>query len=92
VHSLFALLAFLFFNIEALATATVLRGSMRIVSALCGLIGLVFTALMIMGDGGNPAAFWVIGHGGTERMIAYPVMLWFTLLGGYLIAGVRQDP
>ncbi len=92
VHSLFALLAFLFFNIEALATATVLSGSMRILSALCGLIGLVFTALMIMGDGGNPAAFWVIGHGGTERMIAYPVMLWFTLLGGYLIAGVRQDP
>lgn len=87
LHSLFALLAFVFFNVEAVATAFVLTGWMRVLSAVLGLVGLVFTVLMVIGDGGNPAAFWVIGHGGTERMIAYPVMLWFTLLGGYLIAG-----
>jgi hypothetical membrane protein len=87
VHSLFALFAFVFFNVEAVACAAVLSGWMRILSAVSGLIGLTFTVLMVVGDSGTPAAFWIIGHGGTERMIAYPVMLWLTLLGGYLIAG-----
>jgi hypothetical protein len=41
---------------------------------------------MVIGDGGNTAAFGVIGHGGTERMIVYPVMLWLVAFGGYLIA------
>jgi hypothetical protein len=26
------------------------------------------------------------GHGGTERMIAYPAMLWLLAFGGYLMA------
>ena len=31
------------------------------------------------------AAFGPIGHGGTERMIVYPVMLWLVAFGGYLL-------
>ncbi len=89
LHSLFALFAFVFFNVEAVATAAVLSGWMRAISVVAGLTGLVFVGLMIIGDGGNTAAFWIIGHGGTERMIAYPVMLWLILLGGDLIA---QEP
>lgn len=27
-----------------------------------------------------------IGHGGTERMIVYPAMVWLLALGGYLMA------
>jgi hypothetical protein len=42
--------------------------------------------LMALGDAGYSAAFGAIGHGGTERMIVYPVMLWLLVLGGYLIA------
>jgi hypothetical protein len=42
---------------------------------------------MIIGDGGNAAAFGPIGHGGTERMIVYPVMIWMVALGGWLMAG-----
>ena len=41
---------------------------------------------MVVGDGGNPAIFGPIGHGGAERMIVYPVMLWLLSVGGYLIA------
>jgi hypothetical membrane protein len=85
-HSLFALAAFLFFNLEALATATVLRGPMRAVSVLAGAIGIAFVVVMIIGDSGNPAIFGVIGHGGAERLIVYPVMLWMLALGGYLMA------
>ncbi len=90
-HSLFALVAFVFFNVEALATAAVLSASMRVLSALAGSIGLAFMVLMVLGDSGNAGAFWIFGHGGTERMIAYPVMLWCTLLGGYLIARDHAD-
>jgi hypothetical membrane protein len=86
VHSLFALDAFVFFNLEAIAAGIVLRGWMRAISLVAGSVGLVFVVIMVIGDGGNAAIFGPIGHGGTERMIAYPVMLWFTLLGGYLIA------
>nr|WP_225316375.1 MULTISPECIES: DUF998 domain-containing protein [Haloferax] len=96
LHSLGALLAFLFFNLQALGTATRLDGAMKAVSILAGVVGLVFVALMIVGDSGNAAAFGVIGHGGTERMIVYPPMMWLVAFGGYLMAtpgrrGVSTD-
>jgi hypothetical membrane protein len=90
LHSLFALLAFVFFNIEAISVATLLRGPMRWLSVLAGTVGLVFVALMVAGDGGNAAAFGAIGHGGTERMIVYPAMLWMLGFGGHLMAGGRS--
>jgi len=85
LHGLFALVAFLFFNLEALGSATRLSGAMRVLSALAGLVGLAFVVLMALGDGGAAWAFGPIGHGGTERMIVYPVMLWLVALGGALL-------
>lgn len=89
LHSLFALFGFVFFNVEALATAAVLRGPMRALSLVAGLIGLTYVIVMIIGDAGNPAVFGAIGHGGSERMIVYPTMLWTLAVGGYLLA--RSD-
>jgi hypothetical membrane protein len=86
LHSLFALLAFLFFNLQAIATGTVVSGPMKVVSVLAGFAGIVFVVLMAIGDSGNAAAFGAIGHGGTERMIVYSVMLWMLAYGGYLMA------
>ncbi|WP_411967055.1 DUF998 domain-containing protein [Haloferax sp. YSSS75] len=86
LHSLGALLAFLFFNLQALGTATRVEGPMKALSVLLGLAGLVFVVLMILGDSGNTAVFGAIGHGGTERMIVYPPMLWLVAVGGYLMA------
>lgn len=86
LHSIFALFAFVFFNLEAIATGTLLSGPMRWVSFLAGLAGLVFVVLMVIGDSGNTAAFGAIGHGGTERMIVYPAMLWMLAFGGHLMA------
>ena len=90
LHAVFALLGFLFFNIEALGTAAIVRGPMRWISIAAGVAGLVFVAVMVVGDGGNPQIFGPIGHGGAERMIVYPVMLWLLAIGGYLIA--RDEP
>ena len=64
---------------------------MRAISILSGVVGLVFVVLMVVGDAGNAAAFGAIGHGGTERMIVYPAMLWMLAFGGYLMAG-RELP
>jgi hypothetical membrane protein len=86
-HSLFALVAFLCFNLEAIATSVVERGWLRVVSIVAGIAGLAFVAVMIVGDGGNPQVFGAIGHGGTERMIVYPSMLWLLAFGGSLLAG-----
>jgi hypothetical membrane protein len=87
LHSLFALFGFVFFNLEAVATATVLRGPIRLISSAAGLVGLVYVTVMIIGDAGNPAIFGAIGHGGSERMIVFPAMLWAVAIGGYLTAG-----
>jgi len=62
--------------------------SSRVVSVLAGLLGLEFVLLMIIGDAGNPGAFGPIGHGGAERMIVYPAMLWMLAFGGSLMAGI----
>jgi hypothetical membrane protein len=92
MHSIFALFAFAFFNVEAIACAWVVRGPMRVVSALAGLVGLAYVVVMVIGDGGNPSVFGAIGHGGAERMIVYPVMLWLMAFGGYLMATHPEDP
>jgi len=85
-HSIFALVAFVFFNIEAIASGLVVKGAMRWISIAAGAIGLVFVSMMVIGDGGDPNVFGAIGHGGTERMIVYPPMVWLIAFGGYLMA------
>jgi hypothetical membrane protein len=86
LHGVFALVAFLCFNLQALATGTITTGPMRAVSVLAGLVGLAFVVVMVIGDAGNTAIFGPIGHGGAERMIVYPAMLWMMAFGGYLMA------
>jgi len=88
-HGLFALAAFVFFNIQAIACARLVTGPMRWVSVMAGLIGFAYVVVMIIGDGGDPAVFGAIGHGGAERMIVYPAMLWMLAFGGYLM-GTRE--
>jgi hypothetical membrane protein len=90
-HTLFALAAFVGFNLEALACARIVRGPMRWISLLAGVVGLAYVGIMVIGDAGDPAMFEAIGHGGSERMIAYPVMAWLLAFGGYLMATETPD-
>lgn len=91
LHGLFALLAFVFFNVQALALAPRLDGPMRALSLVLGLVGLAFVVVMAVGDAGNTAVFGPIGHGGTERLIVYPPMVWSIVVGGYLLASGTDD-
>ena len=86
-HGLFALLAFVFFNLQTLGSAVAVKGAMRWLAGLLGLLGLAYVVVMAIGDAGNPAVFGVFGHGGAERLIVYPPMLWLMALGGWLMAG-----
>jgi hypothetical membrane protein len=91
LHSLFALLAFVFFNLEAVVTGGVIRGPVRLLGILAGGVGLAYAVIMLIGDGGNAGVFGAIGHGGAERMIVFPTMLWLIAAGGYLL-GQRSEP
>jgi len=91
-HSLFALAAFLFFNVEAIASSRLVSGPMAAISVLAGVVGLTFVAIMVIGDAGEPGVFGPIGHGGAERMIVYPVMLWLLAFGGYLMGRETDVP
>lgn len=86
LHPLFALVGFLCFNLEVVATAILVRGPMRLISLLAGLVGLAYVVVMVIGDSGTPAVFGAIGHGGAERLIVYPAMLWTLVFGGHLLA------
>ena len=92
LHGLFALFAFLFFNVEAIGSASIVRGPMKWISVLAGVVGLAFVVIMVIGDAGNTAVFGPFGHGGAERMIVYPSMLWMLAFGGYLMAEPRTRP
>jgi hypothetical membrane protein len=89
LHSIGALFAFLFFNVQAIGLGVTTRGALRYAGALAGVLGIAFLALMIVGDAGNPGVFGAINHGGAERMIVYPVMLFMVAFGGSLLG--RDD-
>jgi hypothetical membrane protein len=91
-HSLFALVAFVFFNLQAILASRGVGRPMVAIGVGAGIVGLTFVVLMIIGDAGNAAAFGPIGHGGTERMIVYPVMLWLLAFGGSLMADRAELP
>jgi hypothetical membrane protein len=86
VHGLFALLAFLFLNLEAIMVGLKLYRGLKFISIVAGIVGIIFLVLMVLVDSGALDLSGSIGHGGTERMIAYPALIWMVMFGGYLMA------
>lgn len=87
LHSIFALMAFLSFNVIPIAVGRRLGGPMRYISFAAGALGLIYVMVMFLGDVGITDLFGPIGHGGTERMIVYPPILWFIAYSGMLLDG-----
>jgi hypothetical membrane protein len=86
VHGIFAFLAFLFLNIEAIMVGLKLHWALKAISVLSGMVGLIFLVVMLLVDSGTIDVSGSIGHGGVERMIAYPALIWMMIFGGYLMA------
>jgi hypothetical membrane protein len=78
VHPWFALFAFIGGGLAAIASATVVGAPLRWLSLALGSVALVFLF-------GSEFFIDHLGDGGTERWVAYPVVLWMLAFGGYLL-------
>jgi hypothetical membrane protein len=88
LHSISALLAFVFGGIAAIATYKLTRSPFRYLSAIVGVDVLVtFAVFLVTRDFGALG----IGRGGLERLVAYPSILGFIAFGGYLLADQAQS-
>lgn len=80
-HGMFAMLTFVSGGFSAIASAKI-ASALKYIAILLGSVALLtwFAAMFV------PAIiFAFIGIGGTERWIVYPLVLWLTGLGGYLM-------
>lgn len=80
IHGIFALVAFLFGGLSAIASYKVLDSPLSYFSVVLGIVALVALVLFMSG------VYLGLGVGGMERMIAHPVLLWGAGLGGSLIS------
>ncbi len=78
LHGLSAMLTFIGGGIAAVMSARALCGPFRFIAVLLGCI----TLLALLGLG---VLMPVLGDGGAERWIAYPIIFWLTGLGGYFL-------
>lgn len=77
-HGIFALLTFNMGGLMAIA-------SFKIVSSPFKSIGIVFGLITVITLWTASFFIPIIGDGGTERWVAYPVVLWLTGIGGYML-------
>lgn len=77
-HPLFALLTFISGGLAAIVSSRMTRAPFSYLLALLGIITLVFLFL-------SSVFIPLLGDGGTERFVAYPLIIWMIGLGGYLI-------
>lgn len=84
-HYLGANLIFLFGALNAVAASRMTYGTMAKISLVAGLISIL---AYISGCVGS---YYILGSGGVERMIFYPIILWQIAFGGYLLndSGIR---
>ncbi len=78
-HGIFALLAFLFGGLAALFVYPIVKAPLRYACVVLGIVGLVSIPLYV-GD-----MDLGLGHGGIERMIVLPILLFEITFGGYLM-------
>jgi len=76
-HAIFALTTFIAGALSAIVSARITDSFLRYIYISFGLISLIFLF-------GNQSFAPIFGIGGTERFVAYPIVLWTISFGGYL--------
>jgi hypothetical membrane protein len=89
LHAIMALMTFVAGGLSAIAAFTVTRPPFRYISVIPGILGLLPLLLFYVMGTLNP--FVILGYGGLERWIAYPIVLWVTGFGGYLMGFSAPD-
>ncbi len=85
-HTIFALVAFVFGGLGAIAVYRLQPFPLNVLSIVMGLLGLASLGLFLA------TAYGPLGFGGMERMIVYPVLLWEAAFGGYLMSSSEPAP
>jgi len=77
-HPVFALTTFISGGLSAIYSYRLIKSPLKYITLLFGIICLVFlfTASIFMP---------IVGGGGVERWVAYPIVLWLLGFGGYLL-------
>lgn len=88
IHGIFALLTFVTGGVAAIVSYRIERAPMSYFSVALGGIALLDLFLYYFMGGASP--FAVMGLGGLERWIAYPILLWVTGFGGYLMGSSQS--
>ncbi len=82
-HGMSAMLAFLTGGVSAIASAKIVQPPYKYIGIVLGIISLTTWFMAVF----SPSTLLqYIGIGGTERWVAYPLMLWLTGMGGYLMS------
>ena len=80
-HGMFAMLTFLTGGLSAILAFKIVSTPFKYIGIVFGSISLAtWAAAVFIPD----IIFSLIGMGGTERWLVYPIVLWITGLGGYL--------
>jgi hypothetical membrane protein len=81
-HGMSSMLAFLAGGVSAIASSKIVYSPFKYIGILLGIISLATWFIAVF----SPSILLpYIGIGGTERWVAYPLMLWLTGLGGHLM-------
>jgi hypothetical membrane protein len=84
IHGLVALIWFITAPLSAIAAYRLERKPFGYISVAIGIFALIVLLIALFSAGSSPI-FLAFGRGGEERLIAFPVAMWMTAFGGYLI-------
>lgn len=84
IHGLVALAWFVTAPLSAIASYRLVRKPFGYISIAIGIFALIVLLMALFSSGSSPI-FLAFGRGGEERMIAFPVVMWVTAFGGYLM-------
>ena len=87
-HGLFALLTFVAGGVSVLLSARVVTAPFRYLCVAFGAMSLAALASALLLGESNPLLF--LGLGGVERWVVYPILLWLTGFGGYLLGDASR--
>jgi len=87
-HMIFAMLTFVSGGFVPIFSAKVVRKPFKYLGLIYGIISLGFLfSTVFLGDA-NPLNF--LEFGGIERWVVYPLLLWITGFGGYLLGDTES--
>lgn len=87
-HGIFALLTFVSGGFAAVLSSRVVTPPFRYLCVAFGGVSLAALASAIFLGAANPLL--VLGLGGVERWVVYPLLLWATGFGGYLMGDANR--